>query len=102
MINRARFDDTVAIPPDAPQRLVTIIGDVERTLEQMPPAHLLNRRTQAHRVQVQAIARDAARAHARLVAGTYGTCSDCAGPISLARLRDKPVAHQCIYCALDI
>lgn len=102
MIDRARFDDTVAIPPDAPQRLTTIIGEVERTLEGMPAAHLLSHRTLAHRVHLQAMALNAARAHARLVAGTYGTCTDCAGPVSLARLREKPWAQQCIYCALDI
>lgn len=99
---RTRFDDTVATPPDAPQRLAAIIEEAQRALERLPPAHLLSHRTLAHQAQLQSIARDAARSRARLVAGTYGTCSDCTGPISLSRLRDRPWAQDCIYCALDI
>lgn len=100
--DRTRFDDTVAIPPDAPQRLSAIIEEAQRGLERLPPAHLLSHRTLARQVQLQAIARDAARSRARLGAGTYGTCADCEGPISLSRLRERPWAQQCIYCALDI
>lgn len=99
---RTRFDDTVATPPDAPQRLAAIIEEVQRGLKRLPPAYLLSHRTLAHQAQLQSISRDATRSHARLVAGTYGTCSDCAGPISLSRLQERPWAQECIYCALDI
>lgn len=99
---RTRFDDTVATPPDAPQRLAAIIEEAQRGLKRLPPAHLLSHRTLAHQAQLQSIARDAARSRARLAAGTYGTCSACAGPISLSRLQERPWAQECIYCALDI
>jgi DnaK suppressor protein len=33
-----------------------------------------------------------------LEAGSYGTCVDCAKPISVGRLRAKPYARLCIEC----
>jgi len=30
--------------------------------------------------------------------GTYGTCTDCAGPISRARLAARPFALRCVAC----
>lgn len=35
---------------------------------------------------------------ARLDAGTYGTCVDCGGQISEARLQVRPEAARCIEC----
>ena len=35
---------------------------------------------------------------ARIDAGTYGTCLDCGGPISEARLQVRPEAARCIDC----
>jgi RNA polymerase-binding transcription factor DksA len=35
----------------------------------------------------------------RLDAGTYGTCSQCGGPIAPERLRARPVVRTCIACA---
>ncbi|OGK95535.1 MAG: hypothetical protein A2W08_02095 [Candidatus Rokubacteria bacterium RBG_16_73_20] len=37
-------------------------------------------------------------AQARLAAGTYGVCEDCAQPIPLARLRALPTARSCVTC----
>lgn len=34
----------------------------------------------------------------RLQAGTYGTCADCGGPITSARLRALPFADSCRDC----
>lgn len=36
---------------------------------------------------------------AKFVAGTYGTCSDCGGPIGEPRLEAMPMARQCMTCA---
>lgn len=36
---------------------------------------------------------------ARVEAGTYGTCRECAGPIGEARLEARPSAQTCITCA---
>ena len=35
---------------------------------------------------------------ARIEDGTYGTCVDCGGPISEARLQVRPEAARCIDC----
>jgi DnaK suppressor protein len=35
----------------------------------------------------------------RLTAGTYGTCEQCAQPITPARLDARPTARTCIKCA---
>jgi DnaK suppressor protein len=35
---------------------------------------------------------------ARLAAGTYGECEDCADPIAIARLLAYPTALRCIAC----
>lgn len=37
-------------------------------------------------------------AQARLEAGSYGICEQCARPIPLARLRAQPVARYCVAC----
>ncbi len=34
----------------------------------------------------------------RLEAGVFGTCFDCRGPISVARLRALPFAAMCLSC----
>ena len=34
----------------------------------------------------------------RIVNGTYGTCEECGGPISLKRLEVRPVAKYCVPC----
>lgn len=36
---------------------------------------------------------------ARLDDGTYGTCEDCARPITPGRLQARPTARTCIDCA---
>ena len=35
---------------------------------------------------------------ARIAAGTYGTCEDCAEPIDPARLEAAPTATRCVDC----
>ncbi len=35
---------------------------------------------------------------ARIGDGSYGTCSDCGGDISLARLEANPAARRCLPC----
>jgi len=37
-------------------------------------------------------------AQARLEAGSFGMCEQCARPIPLARLRAQPVARHCVAC----
>jgi DnaK suppressor protein len=37
-------------------------------------------------------------ARARVVAGTYGTCTQCAQPIPLPRLQALPYAALCVNC----
>lgn len=35
----------------------------------------------------------------RLAAGTYGTCANCGGAITIPRLEARPTATHCIDCA---
>ncbi|MEE1877506.1 TraR/DksA family transcriptional regulator [Altererythrobacter litoralis] len=35
----------------------------------------------------------------RIENGTYGTCAICGEPISLERLKARPIATRCIKCA---
>ena len=42
--------------------------------------------------------REIEAAKARVAAGTYGTCLDCAAPISFERLLAYPVATRCFEC----
>jgi DnaK suppressor protein len=37
-------------------------------------------------------------AYAKLGGGTFGTCEDCGGELTLARLRALPTARYCIGC----
>jgi RNA polymerase-binding protein DksA len=37
-------------------------------------------------------------AQARLEAGVFGSCEDCHGPVSLARLRATPTTRRCVDC----
>jgi hypothetical protein len=97
-----RFDDTVAVPIDAAQRLEEFIRDGGRALRAMPPPTHLSSRMLSHRAHLQRVLREAASARVRLARGTYGTCTTCAGPISLAYLRRRPWTPCCIYCDLDI
>ena len=39
------------------------------------------------------------RADERITAGTYGTCTRCAGPIGEGRLTALPAATVCVRCA---
>ena len=95
-----RFDDTVALPTDAPARLAEIIREAGHALRGLPPTSLLSHRTVRLRAQLQRTLRDATEARARLAAGTYGTCMSCWLPISLAALTDKPWTRLCTACAL--
>jgi DnaK suppressor protein len=36
----------------------------------------------------------------RIASGTYGTCEECGGPISLKRLEVRPVAKYCVPCLM--
>lgn len=42
--------------------------------------------------------RDIVAAEARIAAGTYGNCIDCAKPVPYARLAAYPTAKRCIRC----
>ncbi len=42
--------------------------------------------------------RDIVAAEARMDAGTYGICIDCAEPVPYARLEAYPTAKRCIRC----
>jgi DnaK suppressor protein len=37
----------------------------------------------------------------RIDEGTFGTCMECDGEISLSRLNARPTAHLCIHCKED-
>lgn len=98
----SRFDDTKALPIDAPQRLDAIVHAAELRLLALPPVAELGHRTIAYRARLQQISRDASEARRRLAEGTYGACLTCTGDISLAVLTDRPWVRQCTYCELDI
>lgn len=98
----SRFDDTVALPLDAPGRLDAAVRAAGLRLRALPEPRELGHRTIAYRAQLEQIIRDAVQAQARLVAGTYGTCVECSSPISLAVLTERPWTPLCVYCALDI
>ena len=38
----------------------------------------------------------------RIANGTYGTCEECGGPISLKRLEVRPVAKYCVPCLMTL
>ncbi|QCW51878.1 hypothetical protein FE634_18315 [Nocardioides dongxiaopingii] len=97
-----RFDDTVALPVDLPRRLDEVIRSAGTQLRALPEAERLSHRTVQRRAHVDRVFRQALQARARLVAGTYGRCLQCARPISLATLSEKPWAPRCVYCALDL
>jgi hypothetical protein len=42
--------------------------------------------------------RDIDGALARIRAGSYGTCSDCGGPIQFLRLFQDPTVNSCLVC----
>ena len=90
--------DALAVPVDAPTRLETTINTVACRLRALPDPHELGRRSISYRSQLQAILRQSRRARARLSEGTYGTCLDCATPIALATLIEKPWAPACARC----
>ncbi|HTW13919.1 MAG TPA: TraR/DksA C4-type zinc finger protein [Nocardioides sp.] len=98
----SRFDDTVAHPVDTPRRLDAIIRTAGRRLRALPDPRDLDLRPVAQRARLRQIMREAAQARSRLAAGTYGACLTCSGPISLARLTERPSARRCVYCELDI
>ncbi|WP_134766762.1 hypothetical protein [Nocardioides sp. 1609] len=97
-----RFDDTVALPRDLPRRLDDVIRAAGAQVRALPEAERLSHRTIQRRAHVERVFRQALQARARLVAGTYGRCLQCARPISLAILSEKPWAPRCVYCALDL
>jgi hypothetical protein len=98
----SRFDDTVALPLDAPRRLDTIIAAAALRLRALPEPHDLGHRSLAYRARLQQVMGEAEQARARLAAGTYGLCLECSSPISLALLTERPWTQRCVYCALDI
>lgn len=98
----SRFDDTVALPIDAPRRLDAVAAAAGMRLRALPEPHELGERSIRYRERLQQVLRESAAATARLAAGTYGRCLDCSSPISLALLTQRPWAPRCVYCALDI
>lgn len=98
----SRFDDTVAWPVNTPRLLDATIDTVARRLRALPEPHDLGRRSFHYRAQLERTLRDARHARARLDEGTYGTCTDCAAPISLPTLTEKPWASMCAWCAAAI
>ena len=38
----------------------------------------------------------------RIANGTYGTCEECGGPISLKQLEVRPVAKYCVPCLMNL
>ena len=97
-----RFDDTVALPIDAPQRLEAAVRAAEHRLLVLPEPEYLNERAIAYRTRVEQVLREAREAQARLDDGSYGTCLTCDKPISLALLIERPWRRSCVYCELDV
>lgn len=98
----SRFDDTTAWPIDTPRRLDATVRTVSRRLAALPPPQDLPRRSLQYRLHLQRILRETKHALARLDEGTYGTCVECAAPISLTALVETPWASVCAWCAADI
>jgi hypothetical protein len=90
--------DVAAVPVDAPRLLEAVARAAALRLRALPPPEDLGHRTIAYRARLQQVLREATRASDRLADGTYGTCRACAGPISLARLTDRPWAPRCGRC----
>jgi hypothetical protein len=98
----SRFDQTLALPIDAPRALDATIKALELRLRALPERHDLSRRSASYRVQLERTRAEAISAKTRLADGSYGLCTVCSAPISLAVLSEKPWSPTCIHCALDI
>jgi DnaK suppressor protein len=98
----SRFDSTAASPIDAPGALEDTIRALLLRLMALPELHLLGRRSALYRAQLERTLAEAISARARLADGSYGHCTVCSAPISLALLSVKPWSPVCIHCALDI
>ncbi len=64
----------------------------------IPSANLLSEVSNAEVARDTAELRDIVAAQARIAAGTYGICIDCAEPVPYARLAAYPTAKRCIKC----
>jgi hypothetical protein len=98
----SRFDQTVALPIDAPCALEATIRVLMLRLKALPELHELGSRSAPYRVQLERTLGEAICARTRLADGSYGACTVCSAPISLAVLTEKPWSPRCIHCALDI
>ncbi len=98
----SRFDETVALPIDAPDALDTTIRALVLRLRALPELRDLGRRSASYRLHLERTLAQAIGARARLRDGSYGTCMVCSAPISLTLLTVKPWSSACIHCALDI
>jgi hypothetical protein len=98
----SRFDQTVALPIDAPRALDATIKALELRLRALPDRNDLSRRSASYRVQLERTRAEAISAKTRVADGSYGLCTVCSAPISLAVLSEKPWSPTCIHCALDI
>jgi RNA polymerase-binding transcription factor DksA len=71
-------------------------------LRALPELHDLGRRSGPYRLQLERTLAEVMSARTRLADGSYGQCTACSAPISLAVLTEKPWSPTCIHCALDI
>lgn len=98
----SRFDQTLALPIDAPNALDATIRTLGLRLRALPKLVDLGRRSAPYRLQLERTLAEAIRARARLKDGSYGECTVCSSPISLTLLTEKPWSSACIHCSVDI
>ncbi|MBF4766735.1 hypothetical protein ISU10_03015 [Nocardioides agariphilus] len=98
----SRFDQTVALPIDAPDALDATIRTLVLRLRALPELVDLGRRSASYRLRLERTLAEAIRARARLKDGSHGECTVCSAPISLTLLTEKPWSSACLHCALDI
>jgi DnaK suppressor protein len=72
----------------------TDVNDLEDQASKRERTTLQDAEAQRDRLELA----DVRAALARLNAGSYGTCIDCAQPIDLQRLAASPAAARCIVC----
>lgn len=97
-----RFDETVALPIDVHERLDQVLRSHRQQQRTLPVGDVAGPQVRARRASVDRVLAEATRAQQRLTDGSYGTCTECGRPVSLARLRVRPWTPLCTACALSL
>ncbi len=93
-----------------------LVGEIHRELVQSDHEHYVDLAERVHDIGDESVAdllsdvdlalvdrhleelKDLEAARLRLAMGSYGTCSDCGGPIDKPRLLAYPTAKRCVEC----